>query len=438
MKVSYLMPMLVLSLTACSSWLGDKPKDPLPGERLSVMQLQKTLEPENTALKGEGFVAPAPWTNEFWPQVGGYSNHAMQHLELAPEPRKIWSIDIGSGSTKTNPLTAQPIIVDNRVYALDTDGQLSAFDAETGKRLWKIFVGATDEDDTVIGGGLAFSNGTLYVTNGYDELLALKPDDGTQFWRVKLPAPARAAPTILDQRVFVVTLDNRLIALDAQDGKALWTYRGVNENAGLLGAASPAVNRDIVIAPFSSGEIFAIRIENGSVAWSDNLAPPLRLGGVGGLADIRALPVMDRGLVIAMSYAGRLVAIDERSGARVWQRDIGGEETPWVAGNTLFVLTKDAQLVALGRDNGAIRWVTQLDRFEDATMREGTIVWTGPVLAGGRLIVAGSKGRMLDIAPDTGKINRSWSVKDTPAVPLSIANKTLYVLTRDGTLSAWR
>lgn len=429
----------VLALTACSSWLGDKEAPPLPGERLSVMQLQKTLEPEDAPLKGQGFVAPDKWTNEFWPQAGGYSNHAMQHLDMNPgELKKIWSVDIGDGSNKSNPLTAQPIVVDGRVYAVDIDGQLSAFNAETGKKLWKIFVGATDEDDTVLGGGLAFSGGMLFVTNGYAEMLALKPDDGALYWRTKLSAPARAAPTVLDGRVYVVTLDSHLMTINAADGKVLWTYRGLAEGAGLLGAASPAANHNVVIAPFSSGEIFALRKENGSVAWSDNLAPPLRLGGVGGLSDIRALPIMDNGLVIAMSYAGRIAAIDERSGTRVWQRDLGGRETPWVAGNTVFVLSSDNQLLALGRDNGSIRWVKQLDRFEDPDNRVKPIVWTGPVYAGGRLIVAGTEGRSLDINPETGEIIREWDLGDTPAVPLVVANKTLFVLTRDGTLTAWR
>lgn len=440
-------PLILLSmvagtvlLAACSgSWFGDKEKTPLAGDRISVMQLQRQLEPEDKTLAGQGFVAPTSWTNEFWPQAGGYSNHAMQHLDLNPgELKKAWSTDIGAGSTKTNPLTAQPLVVDGKVFALDTDSQLSAFNADNGKRLWKVYVGAVDEDDTAIGGGIAFSGGTLYVTNGYAELLALKPDDGSLYWRSKLPAPARAAPTILDNRVFVITMDSRLLALDSTDGHQLWSYRGISEGAGLLGAASPAVNRDVVIAPFSSGELFALRIENGSVAWSDNLAPPLRLGGIGGLSDIRALPVLDNGMVIAISYAGRLVGIDERSGARIWQRDIGGDETPWVAGNYLFILSNENQLIALGRDNGSIRWVKQLDRFEDPNNRVKAVVWTGPVYAGNRLILTGSDGRALDIAPDTGEITRTWSIGNTPAVPMVIANKTLYTLTRDGTLTAWR
>lgn len=429
----------VLSLAACSSWMGKEEDPPLPGERISVMQLQRKLEPDDTKTVASDFVAPSPWANEFWPQAGGYSNHALQHLDLSGEPlKRVWKADIGEGSTSRNPLTAQPVLADGRIFAMDVEHEVSALDAASGKRLWWIDAGASDEDDTVVGGGLGFSAGVLYVTNGYGEVLALRPDDGGLIWRARLPAPAQAAPTVLDGRIFVGTVDNRLVALGVEDGRVLWTYRGVAEGAGLLGRASAAANREVVIAPFSSGEIYALRVENGAVAWSDNLAPAVRMGGIGGLSDIRALPVLDGGLTIAMSYAGRLAAIDTRSGARAWQRDIGGQETPWVAGPHLFVLSTDNQLLALDKESGKIRWVTQLEKFTDPKNRDGSIIWTGPIYAGGRLIVAGSDGRALDIAPDTGAILREWSVGDTPATPMVVAGRVLYVLTRDGYLSAWK
>ena len=154
--------------------------------------------------------------------------------------------------------------------------------------------------------------------------------------------------------------------------------------------------------------------------------------------DIRALPVIDNGLVIAVSYGGRIVAIDERTGQRVWQRDFGGLESPWVAGTHLFALSSENQLVALSRTTGAIAWVLQLDRFEDEKNREGPIVWTGPILAGGRLILTGTDGRLVEVKPEDGTVLRRGDLAETPAVPMLVANKTLYVLSKDGTLSAWK
>ncbi len=431
----FLCTLAALALNACSSPFGDNEPAPLPGERISVLELQKSLEPDDTALQAQGLITPEEWQNEFWPQVGGYPNHSMQNLALNPEGlKRIWSADIGQGGGGDLPLTAQPVLADGRIFTLDTDAHLSAFDITNGKQIWRKDIRNKAEDDAIVGGGVSFADGMLYVTNGSSEVLAVSPLDGIIQWRRPLPAPARAAPTIMNGRIFISTLDSRLITLDAFDGKSLWEYQGISEIAGLIGAASPAANNDVVIPAFSSGEITALRVENGSVAWTDSLSSVRNFGGLSSIADIKALPVIDKGIVYAISFAGRLVAIDERSGNRLWQREISGTQTPWVAGNHLFVLSTENKLIALGRDTGSVRWVTELPRMQD----KKPIILTGPLLAGGRLIVAGTDGRVFEISPETGEILRQWDAGDDIALPPIIAGGTLYMLSESGTLSAYR
>lgn len=444
MKINIGLPCLtaLLLLNACSGgWLGDKEEaPPLPGERVSILELQKQLEPDDAAATAQGFVAPAVWNNEYWPQTGGYPNHSMQNLALNEGAlEKVWSADIGDGSSKSLPLTAQPVVVGGKVFTLDTHSRLSAFDVKNGDQLWRTNVRKPEEKgDPVISGGIAFSGGVLYVTSGYDEVLAINPEDGKVYWRSKLNAPSRAAPSILDSRVFVSTLANSVIAFDAKTGKTLWEYEGISGDTGLLGAASPAANGDIVVPGFSSGEVSALRVENGSVAWSDNLGGVLRIGGLSGLSDIRGLPVMDKGTVFAISFGGKMAAIDERTGQRIWQRDIGGSETPWVAGNQIFVVTSNSEIVALGRDDGTIKWVSQLARFKDLEERSGHIAWTGPLLAGGRLLAFSGDGRAAEINPNDGSLLRAWDTGRAIRIPPVVAGGTLYLLGEDGTLMAYR
>ena len=426
-----------LALSACSAFDSEDP--PLPGERISVLQLEKRLEPDSAALDAQGFVAPQPWHNEFWPQAGGYPNHSMQNLLLnGGALTAAWKADIGEGARKGLPLSAQPVVVDGKVFTLDSEQNLSAFNVNDGGKIWSINVGDPAEEDPVIGGGVSYSRGRLYVTNGYDEVLSLNPADGAVYWRVRLPAPSRAAPTVLDDRVFVSTMDNRILALSAADGAQLWQFAGVSELTGLFGAAAPAASTNIVVPAFNSGEIFALRVENGSVAWSDNLAALRRNAGLAGLSDIRGLPVIDKGLVIAISFGGTVAAIDERTGTRVWQREFGGSETPWVAGNHIFAISSDNELVAMGRDNGVIRWVTQLPRYENEEKRNDPIFWTGPVLAGGRLIAAASNGHVIEIVPENGETVRHWTGGDSFRIAPVVAGQTLYLLDDNGTLYAYR
>ncbi|MGQ0527913.1 MAG: outer membrane protein assembly factor BamB family protein [Alphaproteobacteria bacterium] len=427
----------LLLFTGCSgigAWFGDDEDPPLPGDRISVLELQSRLEPDDAALSAEGLVTPAPWRNEFWPQAGGYPNHAMQNLDLGTNLKPVWKADIGEGGTDRIPLTAQPVLVDNRIFTLDQELMLSAFDTKTGKQLWRQDVSTPKEDDIVIGGGIAYASNKIFVTNGYNEVLALNPGDGKILWRKNTGSPSRAAPTIMDGRLYVTTVENKLLALNATDGTLLWEYAGVSETAGLVGAASPGANHALVVPVFTSGEIMALRVENGSVAWADNLSTVRNFGGVESLADIKAMPVMEKGIIVAISFGGRLVALDERTGTRIWQREIGGINTPWLAGNHLFVLSLNNELIALGRETGSIRWVMKLPRMAD----DEPLIFAGPVLAGGRLIAVGSDGRVIEVDPVEGKLLREWDAGDEIHIAPIVAGGTLYLLSEDGMLTAYR
>lgn len=433
----------ILLLSSCSSVSGMFQKNEAPkleGERISVLELQKKLTPDVSQEDQKNFTIPKSWANTSWPQAGGYPNHSMQNPSLPnTQLKRIWSSDIGSGSSNDLPLTAQPVIANNTIYTLDTDSRLSAFNMQTGKLIWKTDVEKEDEGESVISGGISFAHGLLYVTNGYDEVLAVSPDNGDIQWRKRLPAPSRAAPTVIGGRVFISTIDSRLVALSAKDGTSLWQYTGISEATGLLGAASPAANGDIVVPVFSSGEVTALRIENGSVAWSDNLANVRRYGGgLESLSDIKAMPVLDNGLIISISFGGKIAAIDERTGTRVWQREISGSQTPWIAGNTLYVLSSDNQLIALNTVNGTILWIEELERFEDPDDRDDPIYWSGPVMASGRLILAGSHGYFVEIDAQNGQILSTTRTKKNVQISPIIANETLYLLSEDGSLIAYK
>ena len=425
------------TLTSCSLFESDK-KAPLPGKRISVLELQKNLDPMDVGMKAENFIAPEPWKNEFWPQAGGYPNHAMQNLALNPGPlKKIWSADIGEGNQDKLPLVAQPVVFEKRVYTLDTEATVRCFDLMTGKEIWDQSVRPKKEDEDVITGGIAFSNGMLFVTTGYNELRALNPADGKTVWKVKMSSPSRAAPSLLNDRVYVITLENKIIAFNAADGKQLWDYQALAEMSSIVGAASPAVNNDLVVPAFSSGEIIALRADNGSVAWNDDLSPTTRVGGIAALPDIQGLPVLDKDLVFAISFGGKMVAIDQKSGQRVWQKELSGTDTPWIAGNMIFVITANSELVGLSRDTGAIAWVKPLAGFVSDEMK-GDLQWNGPVMAGGRLIVTGPDATLLEVNPTNGEIIRRMKTGDTIAVTPVVASGVLLLLTQEGKLLAYQ
>jgi outer membrane protein assembly factor BamB len=205
-----------------------------------------------------------------------------------------------------------------------------------------------------------------------------------------------------------------------------------------LGGAAPAVGGEVVVAPFSSGELDALAAENGRPLWSDNLASSRNLDVVATLADIRGRPVIDEGRVYAGSHSGRLASIDMRSGERAWQHESGSDYGPWVAGDYLYVVTTDQVLLCLTRNDGRVRWLRQLPRYENEKKHEDPIAWAGPILGGDRLIVVSSAGAALSISPYTGAPLGRQEIGAPAYLGPVIADNTLYVLTDDAELSAFR
>lgn len=440
MRAALCAAALVFTLSGCESAekiFGSDKDPPLPGERLSILQLQKDLIP-NPDLEAEDIALPEIWQNKFWPQAGGYPNHAMTHVALARGFKRAWTASIGSGGNHRTPLTAIPVVAEDTVFTLDTAGNLSAFTLAEGRRLWRQSVVPRGEGRSgAVGGGLAWHEGRLYVTAGYKHLMAVDPKSGGDIWRAVLPAPARSAPTVMDGRVYLVTLDNRLMVYGAADGNLLWQYTGVSEATNLLGSASIAADETLVVLPLSSGELYGLRPENGQVVWQDNLSAVRRGGALSAIADVRGLPVIDRGMVFAVSYSGRLVALDQVTGQRRWQREIGSAEMPWVAGDTVYVVTAEQQVTALKRSTGEVRWVADLPRWKDKK-RSQPVVWAGPLLAGDRLIVTGSNRDLLELSPLDGSILATHKLPGETLMAPVVAGGTMIVLSQNGTLSAWR
>jgi len=227
-------------------------------------------------------------------------------------------------------------------------------------------------------------------------------------------------------------------ARGADTGEVLWEHYAFAENAAILGASSPAISGDTVIAAFSSGEVYALLTQNGQIAWQDSISRTGRLTALATINDIDGQPVVYNGRVYVGSQSGRLAAIDLRSGERIWETNIGTLYTPWIAGDYMYVVNLGGEVVCLSVRDGRVRWITQLERFEKRKKRKELVRWVGPVLAGDRLIVASSTGYMLSISPYTGEIISGLEVGDGILIPPIVANNTLYVLTDDGDLEAFR
>jgi outer membrane protein assembly factor BamB len=425
-------------LAACSgdSWLGDTPPPPLPGKRISILSQSKALQADSG--NKAPISLPPPEIVADWPQAGGYPPHAMHHLAVSANLHLIWQVSVGTGGDSRRAFLTQPIVAGGKVFAMDAESTVSAFDLKTGKRYWQADLAPEDSGAGSYGGGLAFEDGKLFITSQYAELLSVNAADGKILWRRNLPSPVRGAPTVRAGRVLLVTVDNETLALSAEDGHELWHHIGISEMASMLGGTSPAVDGNTVITPYSSGELFALRIENGTVQWSEVISNLKRTDQVATLTDIRGLPVVDRGRVFVAGNSDTFAAIELRTGRRIWDKEVGSIQTPWVAGDFVYLVTNAPELVCFEAQTGQVRWVKALDQWEDMEEKTGRLVWTGPVLASDRLIAVSSAGNAVSFSPYTGAILGQEQLPDGVTIAPIVAGETLLFVTKEGDLLAYR
>jgi outer membrane protein assembly factor BamB len=433
--------MLALPLAGCGAFKGKGgPRTPTVGERISILSNDNSIKVDPTTA-GIAVVLPDPVLNADWAQSGGNASKSMGHPALGAARTKAWEASI-AGSTKKQRLAAAPVISNNRLFAVDTDAVVSAFAADTGAKLWSVSIGSTGKDfeNSLFGGGASVDGNVVYATSGVGDVAALNAEDGKLLWKVKPAGPLRGAPTVAFGGVYVITQDNQIFALNAGDGAVQWQATASIEPGSVFGAASPAAGQGTIVAGFSSGEVQAYRYENGRDLWEDALARTSMALSVSTLTDVDADPVIDRGRVFALGQGGRMASYDLLTGQRIWEISIAGISTPYVVGEWVYAMTDDGKLLCVARGSGKVRWIQQLARYRVETERKkkDPIRWTGPILAGGRLIAVNSEGQLVEFSPTDGSTLATTEFKSPLSQPPVVANNRLYILADDGTITAWQ
>lgn len=431
---------MIALLAGCGIVGGKKggPKTPVVGNRVSILNSEQGVEVD-PALADAPVSLPAPYVNDAWAQPGGDASKAMGHVSLGGSPSQVWTASI-AGSTPQARLAAAPVVSGGKLFVIDSGAHVIAMDAASGSRLWQTLLPADGKGNgrALFGGGVSVLENRVYASTGIGDVAALDAATGAIVWKKHLGGPLRGAPTLENGHVYVMGQDNQIFALNQSDGETQWTDSGTLQVTGIFGVAAPAAAQGTVVAGYSSGEISAYRYENGRSLWGDALSRTSISTAVASLTDIDANPVIDRGRVFAIGQGGRMASYELTSGQRLWEINIAGISSPWVAGEWVFAVTSDARLLCIARATGRIRWVSQLRRWQKEKKKDKAIRWTGPVLAGNRLIVVSTRGEMVYADPATGQVQATIDMKRSMSLSPIVANNTLYVLADDGKLTAFR
>ena len=395
------------------------------GERKPVLTLPDRTVEADAEARGVTIALPGQEARNLWPQLGGAASHAGGHIALGANLRQAWSASYGSGTSFRRRVVGGPVASADRVFMGDADGFVSAFDITNGARRWRVDTRPDNERGDGGGVGVIVEGDTVFVATGLSEVLALSAADGSVKWRVRVQAPMRGAPSFANGRIFITTLDSTLVALSAEDGKLLWRYRAQAILTVPLGLPPPAIQGETVVAGFPSGEILAFRANDGRVIWSDSLAA---------VGSVRAAPVISGNNVIAVGMGGIGLSIDLRAGRRIWEREFGGTEMPWAAGEWVFGVTDAGEVAALQRETGMARWAVSLRPAAQGNRAQPMVQLSSPLLAGGRLFVGTSLAELVSLDPSNGDVLVRQRLPGALSLPMLAVGGRLIMATDDGSL----
>ena len=420
----------------------------LEGER---QELRAALAGTGQAVDGVSPLEPKPvqsapinlpgaQVNADWTHRAGSASHVAGNVALGTNLTRVWSANIGKGDDRKHRITSDPVVAGGRIFTLDSRSTVTATGTDGGT-LWQAnLTPAADKEDDASGGGLAYGEGQIFATTGFGELVALNATNGQVSWRQRFDAAVGGAPAVSDGRVYVVARDGSAWAVRASDGKVEWTLPGTPSVAGVMGVSSPAVDARQVVFPFASGQMISVAKDSGVSLWGAYVSGKRRGRAYASISDLTGDPVISNGVVYAGTAAGRLAAVNADTGQPIWSAADGAASPVVVSGGAVFMVNDEDQFVRLDAETGSEVWRVDLPYFTKNKDKKRRTIFAhfGPVLAGGRLVIASSDGLIRSIDPASGAVISTLEMAGGAASAPVVAGRTLYVVTQNGQLHAFR
>lgn len=425
----------LLVLSAC-----DEPEKILPGDREEIRSAEESRETGVIENKSQSISLGSQTANSEWPQPYGTPSYRVSNAALGGSVQRIWSTSIGEGDTRRQRITASPVVGGGLVYTLDSAAQVSAV-TPSGGVVWSVDLTPTsDKQEDATGGGLAYHNGVLYISSGFGVLTAMDATSGQIRWTQELDATGSGQPVVRDGLLYLVAGDDTGWAIHIDDGRVAWQLSGPPSVGNVLGAPAPALTSDLAIFAFGSGDLTATFKNGGLRRWSASVAGERTGRAAALIGDVTGSPVVSGNTVYAGNHSGRSAAFDLSTGERRWTLTEGASGPIWPAGDSVFLVSDQNQLMRVSSSDGVPIWAIDLPGLlDDRSKKRGPIyVHHGPIVAGSRIIVASSDGYLRLFNPEDGSLVQSVEIPNGASSAPVVAGSTLYVVGSKGQLHAFR
>jgi len=352
--------------------------------------------------------------------------------------RPLWSVSVGKGAAD-KAIKLEPGLSESRVFAASADGRVVAVEQSSGRKIWEQDIRqlyteseinhAFAKDVDVITGGVGVGEGLVLVGSAAGEVVALTQSDGSMAWRGEVSSEVLAPPQILNDLVVAQSIDGHVTGFDALSGERRWSFATSIPALTLRGTSTPILRADVLIAAFSNGRIALIDPERGVAAIDERIAAAKGRSDLERLVDIDGKMVFQGGRLYAVSYQGKLLAIDLSAGRPLWSQDASSVVGLGSGFGNVYLAEADDQLSALDMDSGRVQWETEALLHRDITV---------PVPVSSYVAVGDFEGYIHVLAQSDGRFVARRKVDGKGVyTPITADGSRLYVMGNSGKLSAF-
>ena len=374
---------------------------------------------------------------------GGSDNAEPPATLVEFKPRisviELWEKNNGVG-TDEQYLKLAPVVVNQRLYIVDSGGKLEAMDATNGRRLWRKTIEVTETvdgkqgwfrgaGDIRITGGPGYGENTIMLGTEEGEVISLSAEDGNELWRTLVSSEILSAPQRAENVVIVRTIDGKVFGIDGAKGKRLWIYDRTVPPLTLRGTSTPAIDNDIVVSGFDGGKMAALDVRTGKLIWETNIATARGRSELERMVDIDSEPIIVEGIVYIATFQGYIAAVQLDSGRTLWSRDLSSHAGFSADEKNIYVTDDNSHIWALDRFSGTTVW--ELEALHARAV-------TAPGVVGDHIVVGDLEGYLHWINKNTGKFSARTSLSNEPIIAKPIVvGKVAYAYCSDGKLAAY-
>ena len=339
------------------------------------------------------------------------------------DKRKIFS---GSGKIKN---ITSPIYFDEKLCSIDSNGSLYCLDTNSDKLNFKINNEQLNLNKfEIIRGGVAYFDDKIVYADAYGQIKLFNSNSSETIWSIQIDFPILSSPLIYRGYIYLISSDNRIFAIDIDDGSNAWSFQTTAENKKNVKTSSPAVYENLIIVPFSNGELIAFKYDDGRPIWSENVSKVSLVSNFD-IRDISANPVINGSNVYTISTNGKLISTNIVNGQRNWSIDISGSRTPIISGNVIYVIDEDSRLACINISTGKIYWITELAKYRKGSKVKDLNLWLSPYLINNLIYNISYFGEIKIVSPKTGEIlaTENLGIKGIVSQPIVLQDRVYVV-----------